>query len=1359
MNRNWIVYALFLVGLALPGRAQLMFTNVGVKVGSTALNAVAYNGADAFIAVGEGSTALSARFISNATAVVWVSNKVATGSLISLKSLAYGANQFVAGGAKASVFVTINDGAAWVRQTNRVFKTTSATVGALAFNQRLQRFAAGSSFVGLSWADASRLDWNRASIGSKSDIVSFLESHRAMASFSNGFVVCGLRGVIRISSNGGTNWLTTSDKRKFKSTEADLLGIATDGAQQMVAVGTKGAIWYSTNGGANWTTANSTGQKTTNNAVAHAGNKFIVVGTTGQIAHIAINSGILVNNFLASTTNTELKGIAFATNGIMKGIAMVVGKGGIILLGGTPPPAPNNFTNPVICEGPSIFEVPVEINTNDLDHPPGTIAIDWYTSASGGTQITTNSTNFSHTQPVSLNKNAFSNYFYYAEARDLRTGFVSTNRTPVQLTVNPRPTATLVSFTKTVCNEGTPYTLTNTLTGIGPWVVQWNDGEWQTNSQTGAGPAFLTRTVVPTNTEPNMPTNNVYYITSVTDTNCMATTDDISGRVEVMVNPRATATATLVPFNATNCNIGASYTFTNILTGIGPWTVKWSDGFEQTNSHVGSGPTNLLRTVIPASTDPNIPSNNVYYVTNVMDANFCSSSRLGDIVGTNSILINPRPTARLLSFTNTVCNIGTPYTLTNTLTGIGPWVVQWNDGEWQATNSQTGAGPVFLTRMVVPTNTEPNMPSNNVYYITSVTDTNCMATTTDISGRVEVTVNPRPTATLLSFDETNCNVGTPYTLTNVLNGLGPWTVVWSSNGLPVTQVVTNAMPGPFFDNTFVVIPTNTLANAAYTNVYFVLSVSNENTCAGNSNDITGRVEVTVNPNLVVSGGPTNLTKCPGDLASFSVSATGTGLTYQWMTNGVNLSAGGQYAGVTNATLTISNVTAADALDYTVMIVGICGSSNLSAALTVSTNVGITTGPANTTVCPGNNAMFTVSAAGTGLTYQWKTNGMNLANGSHYAGATTPTLTVSNVQAADAVTYTVMVAGACTSSNASAALTVNQDVSITAGPADTNVCLGNNAVFTVTAAGTGLTYQWQARGTNLIESSHYAGVNTTNLTINSVLADDATNYTVAVVGTCTSNGAIATLTVSNNVIIMTPPTNVTVCLGGTAVFVVDAAYLDMMPIGMYRYRWSTNGVDLEDDGKYSGTETSTLTVTNVDAGDAVTYSVVIEGVCTRSATLTVSTNVSITSAPTNRPACLGDNAAFTVGAAGTGLTYQWQAHGTNLIESSHYVGVNTTSLTINSVTAADFTNYTVMVMGACGSTNLSANLTLVSCALSISLVKTNVVLQWSGELELICATNLKSAAWVPMARGKAGVMNFWTNSPAAPASAIFRLRKP
>ena len=70
-------------------------------------------------------------------------------------------------------------------------------------------------------------------------------------------------------------------------------------------------------------------------------------------------------------------------------------------------------------------------------------------------------------------------------------------------------------------------------------------------------------------------------------------------------------------------------------------------------------------------------------------------------------------------------------------------------------------------------------------------------------------------------------------------------------------------------------------------------------------------------------------------------------------------------------------------------------------------------------------MYNVVAAGAGtITYQWRTNGVNLSNNSHYAGCTTATLLVTNAQSADAVNYTCVVTADCGASTSfQAALTV------------------------------------------------------------------------------------------------------------------------------------------------------------------------------------------------------------------------------------------------------------------------------------------------------------------------------------------------
>jgi len=73
---------------------------------------------------------------------------------------------------------------------------------------------------------------------------------------------------------------------------------------------------------------------------------------------------------------------------------------------------------------------------------------------------------------------------------------------------------------------------------------------------------------------------------------------------------------------------------------------------------------------------------------------------------------------------------------------------------------------------------------------------------------------------------------------------------------------------------------------------------------------------------------------------------------------------------------------------------------------------ITAHPSNQSVVLGGTAIFIVQAAGTApLSYQWQKNSSDLANGGHYEGVTTDTLTVSIVDQADVASYRCRVTNA------------------------------------------------------------------------------------------------------------------------------------------------------------------------------------------------------------------------------------------------------------------------------------------------------------------------------------------------------------
>jgi sugar lactone lactonase YvrE len=240
----------------------------------------------------------------------------------------------------------------------------------------------------------------------------------------------------------------------------------------------------------------------------------------------------------------------------------------------------------------------------------------------------------------------------------------------------------------------------------------------------------------------------------------------------------------------------------------------------------------------------------------------------------------------------------------------------------------------------------------------------------------------------------------------------------------------------------------------------------------------------------------------GQAVSFRVTATGSGLGYQWLKNG------GLIAGATGATYTINSAQPGDVGVYSVRVSSAGGSvdsgpGTLSVEPVAAGAINITARPLSQNVETGQSATFSITATGSGLTYRW------LKNGTPIAGATSPSYTIPSAQAGDVATYTVEVTSAGTTRSASARLAVGTAVplAITSQPAAANVAEGQNAVFTVEAVGSNLSYQWSKNGTAI------SGATTNTLTLVAVKPADAGSYTVRVTS---STGAVtsvpATLTV-------------------------------------------------------------------------------------------------------------------------------------------------------------------------------------------------------------------------------------------------------
>lgn len=235
----------------------------------------------------------------------------------------------------------------------------------------------------------------------------------------------------------------------------------------------------------------------------------------------------------------------------------------------------------------------------------------------------------------------------------------------------------------------------------------------------------------------------------------------------------------------------------------------------------------------------------------------------------------------------------------------------------------------------------------------------------------------------------------------------------------------------------------------------------------------------------------------GGNATFSVSASGNApLSYQWF-HGDD-----EVPGATADTLSLTGVGAADVGTYYVEVTNDVGVTTSASVALIVTGLPptVATEPVSRDVAAGSTVSFTVVAGGTApFTYQWRKGGVDLANGGNVSGAHAPTLTLTNVQAADIGGYSVLVSNNVSSvPSGSATLNVQAAApTITSQPANRSLAPGSTATFSVVAVGSApLTYQW-FKDASVIDPVANPSAATATLVLTGISLADAGNYSVMV----------------------------------------------------------------------------------------------------------------------------------------------------------------------------------------------------------------------------------------------------------------------
>lgn len=266
---------------------------------------------------------------------------------------------------------------------------------------------------------------------------------------------------------------------------------------------------------------------------------------------------------------------------------------------------------------------------------------------------------------------------------------------------------------------------------------------------------------------------------------------------------------------------------------------------------------------------------------------------------------------------------------------------------------------------------------------------------------------------------------------------------------------------------------------------------------------------------------------------------------------------------------------------------------------------ITLNPSDESTPVGQTASFTASASGNpkpSVQWQVSTDGGKtfsvLNDGANVSGATTPTLSLSNVTADmngneyEAVFSNGIGSPATTTAAKLTVTSATTPPTITTQPADQTGAVGDTVTFQAAASGSPTpTPQWQVSTdggktfTNLSDGANVSGSSTGTLKLSNLTADMNGNQYEAVFSNGVGSPAtttVAKLTVTTAVapVITGNPSNQTVTAGQTATFTASASG---DPTPAVQWQVSINGgpfTPLNNGTNVSGATTPTLTLSNV-----------------------------------------------------------------------------------------------------------------------------------------------------------------------------------
>ncbi len=349
--------------------------------------------------------------------------------------------------------------------------------------------------------------------------------------------------------------------------------------------------------------------------------------------------------------------------------------------------------------------------------------------------------------------------------------FCLVSQTALASSLNPIPTAILVSGSDTICS-GATVTLTVNLTGGGPYSLVYSINNI---SQAPVVTSLATLSL------PVMPPVGQYTVRLVSVTNASGV-GMVSGQFSVTVN--GIPTGRFLAPDTTVCN-GDTTQLRLKFTGAAPFIYNYSVG------GVLQGPDTAFTAL---DTLFIMPAGNTTYVLQTLSGDGCAGTSKDTIVVTV-----PPPVSAEISGGGQICQNGTGTQIQFTFQGPGPYTFVY-------TINNVAQPPITTSLSTYTLTVNPSI--GTFYFLQSVTNNGiCFG---EVSGQAVVFVFSPPTANLTGGG-TFCNQANSGIMVD-FTGTGPFTIIYTANG--VAQPPDTTSDDPYFlpisiTNTTTYVLTNT----------------------------------------------------------------------------------------------------------------------------------------------------------------------------------------------------------------------------------------------------------------------------------------------------------------------------------------------------------------------------------------------------------------------------------------------------------------------------------------------------------------------------------------------------------------------